>query len=349
MDIPTTLLELVKIYSPSGCEANATKYLQERMLELGFYHAEKDEVGNIIGTIGNGPKKIMLLGHIDTVTGEIPVRIENGIIFGRGTVDAKGPLCSFVDAASEIINIPDWQIVVVGAVDEERDSIGARHIIDKYSPDFVIVGEPSHWDRITLGYKGSSWIETKIIQPRTHTASNTKNASALLIETWINIQEWINNYNFDKEKIFDQLQCTISNLASGEEAFEEWALMLVGVRLPLDLSPSDWFSILKSICPSADLLQKGFPMSAYRSDKNNKLVRAFLRAIRSQEGKPRFIYKTGTADMNIVGANWDCPILAYGPGDSNLDHTPEEQIHIEEYNKSVFVITKVLKTLTQSE
>ena len=35
--------------------------------------------------------------------------------------------------------------------------------------------------------------------------------------------------------------------------------------------------------------------------------------------------------MNVVGPVWQCPILAYGPGDSSLDHTPHEQIELPEY------------------
>ena len=32
-------------------------------------------------------------------------------------------------------------------------------------------------------------------------------------------------------------------------------------------------------------------------------------------GRPRFKLKTDTADMNVVGPAWGCPIVAYGPGD----------------------------------
>ena len=54
-----------------------------------------------MGVKGNGPTKIVLLGHIDTVPGEIPVRVEDGVLHGRGSVDAKGPLATFVAAAAE--------------------------------------------------------------------------------------------------------------------------------------------------------------------------------------------------------------------------------------------------------
>jgi LysW-gamma-L-lysine carboxypeptidase len=50
--------------------------------------------------------------------------------------------------------------------------------------------------------------------------------------------------------------------------------------------------------------------------------------------------------MNIVGPAWGTPIVAYGPGDSSLDHTPEEHITIEEFRRAVDVLTHALETLT---
>ena len=49
--------------------------------------------------------------------------------------------------------------------------------------------------------------------------------------------------------------------------------------------------------------------------------------------------------MNIAGPGWDCPIVAYGPGDSALDHTPDEHIDLDEYLLAVDVLTAVLESL----
>jgi LysW-gamma-L-lysine carboxypeptidase len=42
---------------------------------------------------------------------------------------------------------------------------------------------------------------------------------------------------------------------------------------------------------------------------------------------------------------WKTPIVAYGPGDSTLDHTAEEHILISEYQKAIEVLAEVLSTL----
>jgi LysW-gamma-L-lysine carboxypeptidase len=71
-------------------------------------------------------------------------------------------------------------------------------------------------------------------------------------------------------------------------------------------------------------------------------VRAFLAGIRAAGGQPGFNLKTGTSDMNFVAPLWDCPVLAYGPGDSALDHTPDEHLPLEEYRRAVEVLHTAL-------
>ncbi len=87
---------------------------------------------------------------------------------------------------------------------------------------------------------------------------------------------------------------------------------------------------------------------AFRAGKSNPLVRAFLQAIRDEDGTPGFVVKTGTSDMNLVGPAWGCPILAYGPGDSSLDHTPDEHIEIAELESSIGVLGRAIRQLTSS-
>ena len=43
---------------------------------------------------------------------------------------------------------------------------------------------------------------------------------------------------------------------------------------------------------------------------------------------------------------WGCPALAYGPGDSRLDHTPDEAIELDEFHHGVEVLATALNQLT---
>jgi LysW-gamma-L-lysine carboxypeptidase len=73
------------------------------------------------------------------------------------------------------------------------------------------------------------------------------------------------------------------------------------------------------------------------------LVRSFLGAIRSQGGTPVFKRKTGTSDMNVLGEKWRTDMIAYGPGDSTLDHTNSERLDIDEYARSIGVLKEAVK------
>jgi len=65
--------------------------------------------------------------------------------------------------------------------------------------------------------------------------------------------------------------------------------------------------------------------------------------MRSEDLRPRFKFKTGTSDMNVVAPKWGVPTAAYGPGDSSLDHTPNEHIAIDEYLTAIRVLTRVFE------
>ncbi len=343
----STLVGLVSQYSPSGQERGAVEWLVARMKALGYHNAFIDGAGNAVGIIGDGPKQIVLLGHIDTVPGEINVHDDNGILYGRGSVDAKGPLACFVDAVAQIGNVDGWQFVVIGAVEEERNSEGARFVVEQYKPDFAIIGEPNHWDRIALGYKGSAWANVTVKREQMHTASGEETACESAIGLWLKIKEYADSFNQDKQKAFDKLLLTLRGMESDSNEFEQWAKLRVGVRLPVDIPPKAWYAKLNEIADGATIEPKGFAVPAWECEKNTLLVRAFLNGIRSQGGEPRFVYKTGTADLNIVAPIWKCPALVYGPGDSNLDHTPNEHIDLDEYSKAVNVFCEGLKKLTK--
>jgi LysW-gamma-L-lysine carboxypeptidase len=350
-----TLIGLVSQYSPSGQERRAVEWLAARMKSLGYDDAFIDEAGNAVGVMGQGPKQVVLLGHIDTVPGEISVQIVGAehvppLLYGRGSVDAKGPLACFVDAVAQVGAKEDWQFVVIGAVEEERNSEGARFVAERYKPDFAIIGEPNQWDRVALGYKGSAWANVTVRRGQAHSASGEVTAAEAAVEVWLKIKAYVDSFNVDKPKAFDKLLLTLRGMESDSNDFEQWARLKVGVRLPVEVSPEAWYQILNETLRVSETLRVliepvGFAIPAWACEKNTKLVRAFLNGIRSQGGEPRFVYKTGTADLNVVSPVWQCPALVYGPGDSALDHTPNEHIDLTDFQSSVEVLSAVLLKL----
>ncbi len=338
------LKSILGIYSPSGEEEALARYLADSLEKRGL-RAYVDDLGNVIAAFSKpipDEPELIFLGHIDTVPGFIPVREEGGKVFGRGAVDAKGPIAAFLVAMLRVK--PEIPIVFVGAVGEEADSIGAKRIIPRFRPKHAVIGEPGQWEGITLGYKGRLIIRYTLSKPKAHTAAPSPTAPEEAFLFWQELKAWAEEFNHARNP-FERVDLCLTEIRSQSEAFSTAVEMEVELRLPPGLDPLTLTAKASSLAKGANLEFSG-EEKAFVAQRNSPLVRAFLRAIRAEGGTPRFKLKSGTSDMNLAGPSWQCPILAYGPGNSSLDHTPWEHIEIEDYLKAVKVWERVLKLLS---
>ncbi len=333
----------LRIPSLSGQEAAAVEWLCSRMSELG-YAAGPDEAGNAVGTRGSGPRELMLLGHIDTVPGRIPVRQVDGLLYGRGAVDAKGPLAAFVLAGARVQLPPGIRLTVVGAVEEEvMSSRGANWLVVHHPrPDAVIIGEPSGWDGVVLGYKGSVAIEYRIVRPSAHAAGPSTTAAEDAVAFWNALVAWCAEQNSGRTREFDRVTPTLLSIVTNGDGLTEQAWLRANLRLPPGFPPEKAVAAAQRLAGAGDVVTT-VNAAGFRVEKRSPLVSAFLSVIRELGGEPKLKVKTGTSDMNIVGPVWGCPIVAYGPGDSRLDHTPNEHIAIEEFLRGIMVLQRVIE------
>ena len=353
------LEKALRIRSHTGHEYKLAEFLRIEMEKRGF-DAHIDSAGNAVGVIGEGSQQIVLMGHMDTVPGDVPVRYENDCLYGRGAVDAKGPLCAFILAASrvrEAIEASDWQVIVIGATEEESAySKGANHAAARYQPKMCVIGEPSGSDGITIGYKGRLLVEAEYDRGSQHTAAPGPSVSEVAMRLWEFVRDYAAEFNHGKDKVFDHILASLRRVNSEDNGLQETCKVIIGLRLPVSFSPQGIESVIREWVkaskrehdPHCHIRFIGHE-SAYRSEKTSTLSYAFVDAIRSEKLRPRFKLKTGTADFNVVAPIWNCPIVAYGPGDSSLDHTPNEHVPIEEFHRGVRVLTYALRNLVAKE
>ncbi len=334
---------LVAIQSLSGQEQSAVDYLVAEMKARGFDDAFVDRAGNAVGVKGSGPTNIVLLGHIDTVPGDIPVRVVDGVLHGRGSVDAKGPLATFV-AATEQASGENATITVVGAVGEESiGSPGAHEVATWPAPDFCIIGEPSSWDAVCLGYRGTVSFTYRLTQAGRHTAGPGETIGEQGVLFWNTLLAEILQINGDAEG-FNAIGSSLRSINTSTDGLYDTVEMSIGLRLPPSVPSRLILDLLESLRDNGEIELHGV-QEGYSTEKRNPMTAPFLRAIRAEGGNPRFTRKLGTADMTVVGPVWQCPIIAYGPGDASLDHTPEERIDLDNYRRAVRVLTSVLNDL----
>ena len=348
MDNLELLSVMLRIQSLSGQEVKLARFLVDELHERGF-RSYIDSAGNAVGEIGDaatGPT-IMLLGHMDTVPGDIHVRREGDLLYGRGACDAKGPLATFIAAASRFEG--PGRVVVVGAVEEEAaTSKGARVIANTFSPDCAVIGEPSSWDRITVGYKGRLLASYTVSRESAHTAHDQQNASETAVAFWQTVMDASAKANANRPAgAFERLSPSLRMMSSASDGMRDIASLSLGFRLPPGFSADAWRAELIELAIGAYVEFSAYE-PAVRVPKNTPVARAFLHSIRAHGGNPRFVVKTGTSDLNVVSEKWGCPMLAYGPGDSLLDHTPHEHINIHEYQSAIDVLTMVLEDMPRS-
>jgi len=337
---------LVAIPSVSRDERDAVEWLVARMTERGF-RASVDAAGNAVGEIGDGPVHVMLLGHIDTVPGDIPVRIEDGALVGRGAVDAKGPLAAFVAAASE--PPAGVRVTVVGAVEEESPtSAGAHHRATLPAPDWCVIGEPSGWDGVTVGYKGRLVLGVSLARDARHGAAPGPTCAEEALGLWERIRAAA-DARTPGARGFERLDCRLEGVhAVAGDGLVERAELRVGYRIPPGIAAADLDAEVAGLVAehdgegSATVVTIAAEEPA-RTPRTTPLARAFAGAIAAAGGQATFRVKSGTSDMNVLFPAWRCPMVAYGPGDARYDHTPIERLGLDDYARAITVLRGVLE------
>ena len=336
------LFDLVSIPSPSGEEAEAAARLVD-FFESHDREVWTDEVGNVHAPADDS---VLLTSHIDTVPGDIPVEIRETdgepTLWGRGSVDATGPLAAMAAVAVE------KGVSFVGVVGEEVDSRGSRYVLEdgRNEPDAVVNGEPSGWDGITLGYRGllaGTYVGTS---ESGHTSRPDNNAIQDAMYWWERVED---AFEPDEEytPVFEQVTCKPVNFEGGltEDGLSMEATMDVQLRVPPKYSVSDVRELADGELRNGTVRWYD-DVPPVMMNPRTPVARAFRAAIRQAGGEPRLLRKTGTSDMNIFARDWDCPMVTYGPGDSDLDHAPDERLDLAEYERSLDVLRTVCDTLT---
>ena len=336
------LVDLVSIPSPTREEREAANRLVD------FFEAHDREVW--IDAVGNvrapADDSVLLTSHIDTVPGEIPVEVESTgddeILWGRGSVDATGPLVAMAAAAVRT------GVSFVGVVGEEVDSKGSRYLVDDRdaAPEAVVNGEPSGTDGITLGYRGliaGTYVATS---ESGHTSRPDPNAIQHAVRWWSAVEDHFEGGEY--EPVFEQVTTKPVDIDGGvsEDGLSVEATMDVQLRIPPSLDVETVREAAEARLDVGTVTWKDKVPPVMMSPRT-EVARAFRVAIREAGEEPRLVRKTGTSDMNIYAGAWNCPMVTYGPGHSDLDHAPAERLSLAEFDTSVGILERVARTLSE--
>jgi len=354
------LAQMLEIFSPSGHEENLTHFLRDKLVELGFKNVRLDKVGNALGEVGKGSPTVLLCGHMDTVPGRLPVKIESGRIYGRGAVDAKSSLAAMITASSKFIGQEmSGRIIVACVVDEEGKGRGIRQLVqDKLGVDYAVFGEPSGINSITIGYKGRLLVKVLCETEPGHVGapSGFNNAIEKAYGLWSKIEAWASEEKKPSRSMFYSTTACLTGIRGGEASnvIPSKCTLRIDVRLPPGVNCQKAVEQLNAIIQQFKLRNPGIGIKIWIEDKvepfiankDSMLVKALTQAIEETvKGPVKLLRKTGTGDMNIFATKTKVPAVTYGPGNSKLSHTLNEFIEIKDYLASIEVYRRAVTKL----
>ena len=167
-DTANFLMDMIRVPSFSCKEKDVIQVIKKEMEKAGFDEVRIDGLGSVIGRIVSGKRVIAFDAHIDTVyPGEMSLwnfdpftpKIEDGKVWGRGSVDQEGGMASMVCAGKMIkeLNLNnDFTIYFTGTVmEEDCDGLCWQYIIneEKIKPELVVITEPTNMN-IYRGHRG---------------------------------------------------------------------------------------------------------------------------------------------------------------------------------------------------
>jgi LysW-gamma-L-lysine carboxypeptidase len=349
------LKNALEIYTPSRSEAQLANLIKEKCLDdLGFEKVNIDSVGNVIATKGSGDPRILLCGHMDTVPGLIPVRVDSGFLFGRGASDAKGPLISMLLACSEFKQ--SGTIIFAGVVDEEGNATGIKELVkNKLSVDYAIFGEPSGINRITISYKGRLALRlTCDVLDSAHASAPwlSRNSIEEVYKVWELLGNEISlKYNkTDKKSESVSLSLTEISGGSSHNVTPQKCKITIDIRVPNGVK---CLKVLDSLDKSIKKISETRKLKItyrieditepFEADHSSPLVRALsLSILDICKIRPALLRKTGTGDMNVLGNSLNIPVVTYGPGEPHASHSRDERVEIQSYLTSIEIYNRAL-------
>ncbi len=184
-EIITFLRELCAIPSMESQIREVGERVEAEMKKLGFDEVWWDRMGNVVGRIGDGPRKLLYDSHIDTVGIGNPDewewdpfqgKIENGIFYARGACDEKGSTPGMIYGlalAKELGLLEGITGYYFGNMEEWNDGSAPDAFVnvEGIKPDFVVIGEPTNM-QVYRGQKGRVEMQVVAKGRSSHAAAN---------------------------------------------------------------------------------------------------------------------------------------------------------------------------------
>jgi putative selenium metabolism hydrolase len=370
-DIIQFLRDIVAIPSMESQIGEVGNRIAEEMHKLGYDEVRFDEMGNIFGRIGDGPKIIVMDSHIDTVGIGNPDdwawdpfigKVEDGVLYARGACDEKGSTPGMVYGlaiARDLGLLEGWTAYYFGNMEEWCDGIAPNTFVEVdpgVRPDFVVIGEPTRM-QVYRGHKGRVEMQVIARGRSAHAASNHLGDNAIykllpVIAGVRDLEARLGDHEFlghGKITVSDMQVSTPSINAVPDEATifidrrltfgEDKEAAIQQVRDLIPAADRDMVIVEELFYNEASYTGFRFPVDKYFPAWALEDAHPLVQAGQQARGLIRLpAAASGKWNFSTNGIYWmgkaGIPSIGFGPGDEVTAHTVNDSVPLADVVKA---------------
>jgi succinyl-diaminopimelate desuccinylase len=378
--------QIVSTSSLPGHENEVAAVISREMKNLGYDRVWTDEAGNVIGKIsgGQGPS-VLLNGHMDHVDPgpaegwpypPFSGQIVDGELWGRASVDMKGPVACMIYAASlfkQIDLTPPGDIWMTVPVMEETGGVGTQHLISHLKADVAICGEPSG-NTLRRGHRGRVELQVTFKGRSAHASTPhlalNPHYQAASFLTKLSTLEMAHDETLGTSTVAPTLYATdqISpNVVPGQVFLTlDWRNVPAETPEIIVAKISDLLDSLASDEPENDIqttvevkrskfttytgLEKIFPLlfPSFLLAEDDPFLRAAQVTLADVLGRDEGmgVWRFATDGGHLMAAG--IPTVGFGPGDERLAHTNQERISLVQMEEAVVAYAALILALAEA-
>jgi len=346
-NVQTLLQQLVSYPSLSGEEFEIADYVEAWADRAGFPVGRVEN--NVYLSLGSGSTCLLLNSHLDIVPASgdhpydpfVPV-VEDGRVYGRGTVDAKASCAAMLVAASNLAE-EGWQpengklVVALTACEETSRPRNGLQTLLPHLPELhgAVIGEPTGLEPC-FSQKGLLILEVTARGVSAHAARPDRGTNAI-VKAAADVVA-LESLTFDR--IHAQLGPTTKAVTviiggSARNMIPESCSFVIDLRTTPAYTHAEITETVKNLLESEVKVssERYVPTETHESSVIAGAVRAALPDA-VPFGSPT------VSDWAFLG---NVPAVKLGPGDSRLSHTGRESISVDELKAAVSLYESIVR------
>lgn len=345
-DVVSLTRAIVDIESVSGNEKTLADAVEQALAATGRFEMVRCGDAVMARTERGKERRVVLAGHLDTVpvAGNLPSRIEDGLLYGCGSSDMKAGDAVMLRLAATLED-PAYDLTYIFYDNEEVEAAknGLGRIAREYRHwlygDLAIVMEPTNGE-LEAGCQGTMRARVRTTGVRAHSARSWLGDNA--IHKAGEILTRLHAYQAETREIDGMSYreglnaVRIEGGIAGNIVPDECAVQ-VNFRYAPDRSSADAEALVRQIFDGFEVeITDNAP--AAKPALSDPVMQHFVEYA-DKPVSPKF----GWTDVSRFSA-FKIPAINYGPGDPNLAHKPAESARTELIEESERILRGFLTT-----